>query len=234
MYEVNWVYQAMARLANQSPVVCGDRCTGDVRAAISVRHRKPSHMTTAASKELKEATAMSLVGAKVEWLDTKFSETTKSLLVVGFDPIAQLNLVMGLGTAVSRLDMVKLLKEHPSAEVSTCGPDDPILLEYSMVESSESGIRKSKCEASKKIKRLSEPQPKILDEGPPPRRRSRASRIIPSRSNSTCAICYAEDSNLVMLNPCSHATFCVTCAARLNECPVCRGIVTGTRRIFFA
>ena len=43
MYEVNWVYQAMARLANQSPVVCGDRyrCTGDVRAAISVRHRKP-------------------------------------------------------------------------------------------------------------------------------------------------------------------------------------------------
>ena len=160
--------------------------------------------------------------------------TTKSILVVGFDPIAQLNLVMGLGTAVSRLDMVKLLKEHPSAEVSTCGPDDPILLEYSMVESSESGVRKSKCEASKKIKRLSEPQPKILDEGPPPRRRSRAFRIIPSRSNSMCAICYAEDSNLVMLNPCSHATFCVTCAARLNQCPVCRGIVTGTRRIFFA
>ena len=85
----------MARLANQSPVVCGDRCTGDVRAAISVRHRKPSHMTTAASKELKEATAMSLVGAKVDWLDTKFSETTKSILVVGFDPIAQLNLVKG-------------------------------------------------------------------------------------------------------------------------------------------
>ena len=190
-------------------------------------------MTTAASKELKEATAMSLVGVKVVWLDTKSSETTKSLLVVGYDPIAKLNLVKEEGMAVSRLDMVKLLKEHPSADVSTCGPDDPILLEYSMVESSESGVRKSKSEASKKIKRMSEPQPEIPDEGPPPRR-SRGPRIIPGRSNLSCAICCAEDANLVMFNPCSHATFCVTCAARFDRCPVCRGNVTGTQRIFFA
>ena len=190
-------------------------------------------MTTAASKELNEATAMSLVGVKVVWLDTNFSETTKSLLVVDYDPIAKLNLVKAEGMAVSRLNMVELLKSHPSAVVSTCEAEDPLLLEYSKVESSENGIRKSKSEASKKIKRLSEPQPEIPDEGPPPRR-SRGPRVNPGRSNLSCAICFAEDADLVMFNPCSHVASCVTCAARLNRCPICQGNVTGTHRIFFS
>ena len=125
--------------------------------------------------------------------------------------------------------MVNLLKEHPSAHVSTYGPENPILLEYSEA-SSANGVRKAKSDASHKIKRLSEPQPEILDVGPSPRR-PRAPRVTDKLS---CAICYATDANFVMLNPCSHAVFCVTCAANIYSCPLCCVPLTGTQRLFFA
>ena len=184
----------------------------------------------------RECKAVSLVGSKIEYLASKFATTTTTILVLDYDRIAKENMVKELGKSLSRRDVVKLLKEYPSAHVSTCPPDDPIFVEYTVEEAAKpkGTSRKSKTDAYAKMKRLAEPEEDISDDGPPPRR----PRVF-RQNHVSCTICLSEDANFVSFNPCGHAPFCVACAARAvahngGHCPICREVTTGTQRLFFA
>ena len=182
----------------------------------------------------REAKAISLVGSKIEYLASKFATNTTAILVLDYDRIAKENMVKELGKSPSRRNLIKLLKEHPSAHVSTCAPNDPIFIEHTVEEAAKGTTRQSKTDASAKIKRLAEPEEDIEDEGPPPR------RPCVSRPNGiSCTICSETNAHFVILNPCGHAAFCCKCAERIMNsdsatCPVCRSFIAGTQRIFFA
>jgi hypothetical protein len=191
-----------------------------------------SQMFTAS--EDRKGLAMSFVGCKVVYLPNNSATTTTSLLVVGYDEVAKESHVKQIGKPVSHFDLVKLVKKNRSVCVSTIACDDPIFLEYTVEMSSNGTCRKSAVDAANKIKRLAEPEEKNEEDGedevPPPRRR----RVRPHSNGNACRICFAEDTNLVLFNPCGHATFCVQCAASVSACPICRSPVSGTQRIFFS
>ncbi|CAI9717319.1 baculoviral IAP repeat-containing protein 7-A [Octopus vulgaris] len=52
------------------------------------------------------------------------------------------------------------------------------------------------------------------------------------KEQKLCKICLDEDLNVVFL-PCGHLVSCVSCAAALSNCPLCRKIVHGMVKIFF-
>ena len=180
--------------------------------------------------DLKKAKAMTLAGCKVTYLPDKFAETTEELLVVDFDAVAVVNMVKWLGKPVQCYDVVRLLKENPSAHVAKCAPDDPLLLEYTEETANEKKSRKAAVEAVENIKRGAEPEEEIEDVGPSPRRR----RSTRPAGGLSCSICMEEDCAFVALQPCGHTPFCNGCAATLASCPMCRSHVMGTQRIFFA
>jgi hypothetical protein len=182
--------------------------------------------------DLKKAKAMALPGCKVTYLPDKFAETTEELLVVGYDAVAVVNMVKWLGKPVQCYDVVRLLKENPSAHVAKCAPDDPLLLKYTEETVDENKSRKAAVEAVQKIKRGADPEEEIEDVGPSPRRR-RSTRP----AALSCGICMEDKDAYVALQPCGHAPFCTGCAATLMNdanCPMCRAHVTGTQRIFFS
>ena len=183
--------------------------------------------------ELKKAKAVSFVGCKVTYLPDKFAQTTEEMLVLEYDDVATVNVIKRPGKPVQLCDVVRLLKDKPSAHVEKWAPDDPLFLEYTEETANEKKSRKAAVEAVEKIKRGAEPQEEIEDVGPSPRRR-RSTRPAVGLS---CGICMEEDCAFVALKPCGHAPFCNGCAATLMNsanCPMCRNDITGTQRIFFA
>lgn len=48
--------------------------------------------------------------------------------------------------------------------------------------------------------------------------------------NQECAICFEElgQARTAMAIPCKHFEFCSECLAKLNKCPLCRGLITAT------
>ena len=123
--------------------------------------------------ELNKAKAMSYVGCKVAYLPDKFAETTKELLVLCYDAVAMVNMVKQLGVPVQHYDVVRLLKENPSAHIEKCAPDDQLFLEYTEETANEKKSRNAAVEADQKIKRGAEPEEEIEDVGPPERKRVR-------------------------------------------------------------
>jgi uncharacterized protein YjbI with pentapeptide repeats len=56
-----------------------------------------------------------------------------------------------------------------------------------------------------------------------------------SAVNFECCICF-EDGDIVKLAPCNHSECCITCVLKLmsgkeNQCPICRGEVTGWNKL---
>ena len=117
--------------------------------------------------ELNKAKAMSYVGCKVAYLPDKFAETTKEMLVLCYDAVAMVNMVKQLGVPVQHYDVVRLLKENPSAHIEKCAPDDQLFLEYTEETANEKKSRNAAVEADQKIKRGAEPEEEIEDVGPP-------------------------------------------------------------------
>ena len=57
-----------------------------------------------------------------------------------------------------------------------------------------------------------------------------------SAVNFECCICFGEEGDIVKLAPCNHSECCITCVLKLmsgkeNECPICRGEVTGWNKL---
>lgn len=52
-----------------------------------------------------------------------------------------------------------------------------------------------------------------------------------SETEACCKVCYLQDVNVVFL-PCAHLIACVTCATKLDSCPVCRSKIQATLRVF--
>ena len=52
-----------------------------------------------------------------------------------------------------------------------------------------------------------------------------------SEQAGVCTICLDSKSN-ILLEPCYHIGTCDTCTERIDECPICRVKVTGTRKVF--
>ena len=180
--------------------------------------------------------ALSLQGTKIEYIPPKHATTTTSLLVLDYDPIDAVNMVKELGKTISRRDVVRLLKEFPSAVISKCSHEDPIFIEYSE-ETASANVRKSAVEASKKIKRDADDKDEIEDVGPPPRRPRGMPRAQQGSQNGTpCCVCWSEGDTYVALQPCWHTNFCLDCATSIQRgsgvCPICRAGITGTQRIY--
>ena len=149
--------------------------------------------------ELKKAKAVSFVGCKVTYLPDKFAQTTEEMLVLEYDDVATVNVIKRPGKPVQLCDVVRLLKDKPSAHVEKWAPDDPLFLEYTEETANEKKSRKAAVEAVEKIKRGAEPQEEIEDVGPSPRRR-RSTRPAVELS---CRICMEEDCAFVALKPSS-------------------------------
>ena len=47
-----------------------------------------------------------------------------------------------------------------------------------------------------------------------------------------CTVCMSTSSDRVVLLPCKHASFCGTCAPKLDKCPICRRIVATRMNVF--
>ena len=57
-----------------------------------------------------------------------------------------------------------------------------------------------------------------------------------SAVNFECCICFGEEGDIVKLAPCNHSECCITCVLKLmsgkeNQCPICRGEVTGWNKL---
>lgn len=50
---------------------------------------------------------------------------------------------------------------------------------------------------------------------------------------TVCAVCLDEPLS-VMFQPCGHCACCVTCASALDKCPICRGPIVNTTKIFLS
>jgi hypothetical protein len=187
------------------------------------------------SLDLNKAKAMSCVGCKVTYIPDNFAQTTEEMLVLEYDKVDRVYLVKRPGKPVQRFDLIQLFKSNKSTFAQKWAFDDPLFLEYTEETANEKKSRKAAVEAVQKIKRSAEPEEKIEDIGPSPRRPSRRPRSI--NPGWSCGICMEEDATYVTLQPCGHAPFCTDCAATLMNhanCPICRKHITGTQRIFFS
>lgn len=57
-----------------------------------------------------------------------------------------------------------------------------------------------------------------------------------SAVNFECCICFGDEGDIVKLAPCNHTECCITCVLKLmsgkeNQCPICRGEVTGWNKL---
>ncbi|KAK6169025.1 hypothetical protein SNE40_020155 [Patella caerulea] len=53
------------------------------------------------------------------------------------------------------------------------------------------------------------------------------------KNETTCRICFDNPAEILTL-PCAHISCCVTCAAPLKKCPICRRPIQGTVKIFLS
>ncbi|CAM9376334.1 unnamed protein product, partial [Ectocarpus sp. 6 AP-2014] len=53
------------------------------------------------------------------------------------------------------------------------------------------------------------------------------------RERNECIVCMTDEVNCVLV-PCGHHCICLTCASRLEECPICRRAVTQKIKTFSA
>lgn len=51
-------------------------------------------------------------------------------------------------------------------------------------------------------------------------------------SNNLCCICYSELTSKIVLDPCGHSRYCISCASKLTHCALCRIQVTKIIRVF--
>jgi len=52
------------------------------------------------------------------------------------------------------------------------------------------------------------------------------------KSEGECVICFEELEQRIALLPCGHATFCKTCAKKLNICPICKSNIVSQSKIY--
>ena len=69
---------------------------------------------------------------------------------------------------------------------------------------------------------------------PTPAKEIKDAIIPPSIANITCKICM-ENETCILIEPCYHACLCFPCSIHIGDkCPICRGVISKRRRIYFS
>lgn len=55
---------------------------------------------------------------------------------------------------------------------------------------------------------------------------------VPDKISSECCVCFVNLTAKYALIPCGHVSTCEECIKKINKCPNCRSVITGSLRIY--
>ena len=178
------------------------------------------------------ARALSLEWKVVEFISNRFAQTTTVLLVLPYDLIQGENRVKQLGReGFFFKDVVGLIKTNKSCTVSLLDADDPILTEAVFKEFAEHGS----ADRKDRLKRKAKFTRSVVNDGPEQGLQVRR-RV--SVNEGLCILCMDQRALFCVL-PCNHVCYCEECVPAVSggenghECPICRGDIFRTMRIYF-
>ena len=178
------------------------------------------------------ARGISLESKKIEYIANRFAETTTVLLVLPYDEVQGENRVKEMGKEnIYFKDVVKLIQNNKSCTVSLVDCDDPILTEDVFKEFEHGNAERKDMKRKAAVDAEAKFGPLHVNEQERPRVR-RAS----AHGAGLCVICQDERAVFCVL-PCNHVCYCEGCTPAVvgegDSCPICRGDVFRTMRIYF-